>query len=314
MTALETREVSKRFGDTCAVDSVDLTVERGEVRGLLGPNGAGKTTLLRMLLGLIRPDSGTVELNGCSLGDPRRLEGVAGFVEDPSFYPYLSGRANLAVLAELDGGCPQNEREAALERVGVAGRGDERVAGYSTGMRKRLGLASALMRAPRLLVLDEPTTGLDPAGVRLVGEIARSLAEDGVAVLLSSHQIVEVQDVCDSFTVLRSGVNVWTGTAAEMRAQAPPASNRLATADDRRALEIAAGVPGVSVTQTDAGDLEVEAEGDALDALVLALGGAGIAVRRLEPIAGPLESLFSSLVGAPAGAPTPDPSSPAVRA
>ena len=124
-------------------------VEQGEVRGLLGPNGAGKTTLLRMLLGLVRPDAGTVELNGCGLGDPRRLEGVAGFVEDPSFYPYLSGRANLAVLAELDGGCPESEREAALERVGVAARGDERVAGYSTGMRKRLGLAAALMRAPR---------------------------------------------------------------------------------------------------------------------------------------------------------------------
>jgi ABC-2 type transport system ATP-binding protein len=306
MTALAAHAVSKRFGDTCAVDSIDLAVEQGEVRGLLGPNGAGKTTLLRMLLGLVRPDAGTVELNGRGLDDPSRLEGVAGFVEDPSFYPYLSGRANLAVLAELDGGCPENEREAALERVGVAAQGDERVAGYSTGMRKRLGLAAALIRAPRLLVLDEPTTGLDPAGVRLVGEIARSLASEGVAVLLSSHQIVELQDVCDSFTVLRAGVDVWTGTAAEMRAQAPPARNQLATADDRRALEIAAGVPGVSVTQTTAGDLAVEAEGDALDALVLALAGAGIAVRRLEPIAGPLESLFSSLVGERAGALTPD--------
>jgi ABC-2 type transport system ATP-binding protein len=306
MTALAAHAVSKRFGDTSAVNSVDLAVEQGEVRGLLGPNGAGKTTLLRILLGLVSPDAGAVEIDGRGLDDRRRLEGVAGFVEDPSFYPYLSGRANLAVLAELDGGCPESEREAALERVGVAARGDERVAGYSTGMRKRLGLAAALMRAPRLLVLDEPTTGLDPAGVRLVGEIARSLAADGVAVLLSSHQIVEVQDVCDSFTVLRAGADVWTGTAAEMRAQAPPASNRLATADDRRALEIAAGVPGVSVTQTTAGDLAVEAEGDALDALVLALGGAGIAVRRLEPIAGPLESLFSSLVGEPAGALTPD--------
>jgi ABC-2 type transport system ATP-binding protein len=299
VTALATHAVSKRFGETCAVDSVDMTVEQGEVRGLLGPNGAGKTTLLRMMLGLVRPDGGTVELEGRGLGDPRRLEGVAGFVEEPSFYPYLSGRANLAVLAELDGGCPKQEREAALERVGIGAHGDERVAVYSTGMRKRLGLAAALMRSPRLLVLDEPTTGLDPAGVRLVGEIARSLAPEGVAVLLSSHQIAEVQDVCDSFTVLRAGSDVWTGTAAEMRAQAPPASNRLATADDRRALQIASGLRGVNVVQMTAGDLVVEAEGDALDALVLALGGAGIAVRRLEPIAGPLESLFSSLVGEP---------------
>jgi ABC-2 type transport system ATP-binding protein len=299
VTALATHAVSKRFGATCAVDSVDLAVDRGEIRGLLGPNGAGKTTLLRLLLGLVRPDTGTIELDGRGLNDPRRLEGVAGFVEEPSFYPYLSARANLAVLAELDGGQPEHEREAALERVGVAARGDERVAGYSTGMRKRLGLAAALIRKPRLLVLDEPTTGLDPAGVRLVGEIARSLAAEGVAVLLSSHQIAEVQEVCDSFTVLKAGADVWTGTAAEMRAQAPPASNLLATVDDRRAVEIAVGVPGVSVMQTIAGNLVVEAEGDALDALVLALGGAGIAVRRLQPIAGPLELLFSSLVGEP---------------
>ncbi len=296
MTALATHAVTKRFGTTIAVDSLDISIEPGEVRGLLGPNGAGKTTLLRLLLGLLRPDSGTVEVEGRGLDDPRRLERVAGFVEDPSFYPYLSGRANLRVLAELDGGCPEGVREAALERVGLAARADERVAGYSTGMRKRLGLAAALMRTPRLLVLDEPTTGLDPAGVRLVGELARTLAGEGVAVLLSSHQIAEVQDVCDSFTVIRSGVGVWTASAAEMRAQAPPASNRLATADDARALEIAAGLQGVAITRSSGGELVVEAEGDALDTLVLALGRAGIAVRRLEPIAGPLESLFSSLV------------------
>src|ERR1700722_409134 len=190
MTALETREVSKRFGDTCAVDSVDLTVERGEVRGLLGPNGAGKTTLLRMLLGLIRPDAGEIELLGQPLegSGSVALHGVGGFVEDPAFYPYLSGRVNLRLLARLDGnggsgrsggsrGLDGSDRgleatiDEALTRVGLGQRGDDRVGGYSTGMRQRLGIAAALLRSPRLLLLDEPTSGLDPAGARAIATL-----------------------------------------------------------------------------------------------------------------------------------------------
>ena len=141
---------------------------RGEVRGLLGPNGAGKTTLLRMLFGLVAPDAGSIELFGTPLqsSDRVRLDGVAGFVEDPSFYPYLSGRANLELLAELDGGGARPQIEDALERVGLAGRARDRVSGYSSGMRQRLGIAAALLREPRLLLLDEPTSGLDPAGRR----------------------------------------------------------------------------------------------------------------------------------------------------
>jgi ABC-2 type transport system ATP-binding protein len=297
VTALATDGLTKRFGQTLAVDGAEVRVEAGEVRGLLGPNGAGKTTLLRLLLGLVRPDAGTIELHGRSLGDPRRLESVAGFVEDPSFYPYLSARANLAVLGDLDGGLAGSAIDDALALVELGGRGEERVAGYSTGMRKRLGIAAALMRAPRLLLLDEPTAGLDPAGVRFISALVRSLAAEGVAVLLSSHQIGEVDEICDSFTVLRRGRTVWSGTAAEMRAQAPPPSHLLRTADDSAALALLAAEPGALVVAAADGGLAVEASRETLDALVLSLGRAGIAIRRLEPAARPLEAMFFALVG-----------------
>ncbi len=301
VAAVRTSGLVKRFGELCAVDRVALSVEEGEVQGLLGPNGAGKTTLLRMLFGLIEPDAGTIEL----LGEPLRFlaplpEGVAGFVEDPAFYPYLSGRANLELLAELDGGAAPARIGAALERVGLATRGGDRVGGYSTGMRQRLGIAAALVRSPRLLLLDEPTSGLDPAGARDVRLLLRELAAEGVAVLLSSHLIGEVEDACDSFTVLRSGSVVWNGTAAQLRSQAPPAAYLLVTSDDRRALQLASRFAGVDARGAGDGSgvgdgLSVTTGEDALDRFVIALGQEGIAVRRLEPQASALELMFFSL-------------------
>ena len=298
MRTLAANGLTRRFEQICAVDAVDLELQQGEVRGLLGLNGAGKTTLLRMLLGLVRPNAGGIELLGRQLGDPRRLEGVAGFVEEPSFYPYLSARANLEVLGRLDGtdgARPPFER--VLAQVGLADSAAQRVGGFSTGMRKRLGIAAALIRKPRLLLLDEPTAGLDPAGVRFVGELVRALAGDGVSVLLSSHNIAEVESVCDGFTVLDRGRVVWDGTAAAMREQAPPGGHRLWSSDDARALAIAGGRPGVAADRAADGGLVVEAEPDELDGLVLELGRAGVAVRRLEPAAGPLEAMFFALTG-----------------
>src|SRR5579884_2301227 len=214
--AISAHGLLKRFEATTAVDHVDLTVAEGEVRGLLGPNGAGKTTLLRMLFGLVAPDGGSIELFGADLLDPSRgaevLEGVAGFVETPSFYPYLSGRANLELLGELDRSDASARVDEALERVGLARRSQDRVSGYSTGMLQRLGIAAALLRAPRLLLLDEPTAGLDPGGVRDVRALVQEVSLAGTAVLLSSHQIDEVEEVCDSFTFLRQGTVVWNGT------------------------------------------------------------------------------------------------------
>src|SRR3954467_9249609 len=164
---VEVRGLVKRYGAITAVDHVDLTVNAGDVYGYLGPNGAGKTTSLRMMLGLIRPTEGVVKLFGRDpLDGVAALEGVAGFVEAPRFYPYLSGLRNLELLAALDGGGARERIDDALHTVDLAGRAGDKVGGYSHGMRQRLGIAAALVREPRLLLLDEPATGLDPAGMR----------------------------------------------------------------------------------------------------------------------------------------------------
>jgi ABC-2 type transport system ATP-binding protein len=301
--AIDAQGLVKRFETTCAVDHVDLTVAAGEIRGLLGPNGAGKTTLLRLLFGLIAPDAGSIELFGRDLRAPsakpvpNRLDWVAGFVETPAFYPYMSGRANLELLAELDRGAAASRIDEALKRVGLTDRAEDRVGGYSSGMLQRLGIAAALLRAPQLLLLDEPTAGLDPAGVRDVRLLVQELSAEGVAVLLSSHQIDEVEEVCDSFTVLRAGKVVWDGTAHELRAQAPASAYRLMTSDNERASELARAHPRLEVERAAPGTLSIAADDRALEEYVLALAAEGIAVRRLELPTGPLEAMFFRLTG-----------------
>jgi ABC-2 type transport system ATP-binding protein len=297
MEAVTATGLVKRFEGRTAVDGVDLTVRPGEVRGLLGPNGAGKTTLLRMLFGLIHPDEGSVRLFGHpqdGLGSAA-LRPVGGFVEDPAFYPYLSGRANLEVLARLDGSPAAERIDGALAQMELSARASDRVGGYSTGMRQRLGIAAALLRDPRLLLLDEPTSGLDPAGTRAVTALVRELAGQGVAVLLSSHQIGELEKLCDSYTVLREGRLVWDGTASELDAQAPASAYALATSDDLRALEIASEHPAIGAGRSPRGGLAITVRDDGLDALVLALGDARVVVRRLELLVSPLESMFFAL-------------------
>jgi ABC-2 type transport system ATP-binding protein len=285
----------KRFGATMALDGVDLTLGPGEIRGLLGPNGAGKTTLLRILFGLIAPDAGAVQLLGRPLErlGQGALAGVGGFVEDPAFYPYLSARANLRMLARLDGRrVGAAAIDAALARVDLAHRAADRLSGYSTGMRQRLGLAAALLRSPRLLLLDEPTSGLDPAGARAVAHLVGELASEGTAVLLSSHRIGELEQVCDSYTMLRDGQVAWNGTAGELEAQAPDSAYSLHTSDDERALTIASAVKGIRAQVAPRGGLTVAARPDDLDALVLALGDARVLIRRLALLVSPLESMF----------------------
>ncbi len=309
MAAIRVQGVSKSFEHTCALAAVDLEVGEGEVRGLLGPNGAGKTTLLRILFGLIRPDAGSVELFGrpLDMASVDALEGVAGFVEDPSFYPYLPGRTNLELMAALDGGAGAGRVDEVLERVGLGSRGADRVNGYSTGMKQRLGIAAALLRSPRLLLLDEPTAGLDPGGVREVASLVRELSADGVTVLLSSHQIAEVDEICHSFTVLRRGNVVWDGTASALRAQAPASAYRMLTSDDDHALALTERHPGVGAVGSDVGGLELTVEQGCLDPFVLELGSAGVAIRRLELLVSPVEAMFFALTGEASPAPDAHP-------
>jgi ABC-2 type transport system ATP-binding protein len=298
--------LTKRYGETVALDGVDLELAPGELRGLLGPNGAGKTTLLRTMFGLIRPDGGTIELLGQPVGGGRTipLNGIAGFVEEPAFYSYLSGSANLELLAEIDDAVTPDIGEV-LDRVGLAGRAGDRVAGYSTGMRQRLGIAAALLRRPQLLLLDEPTSGLDPAGTRAVSALLRELSAQGVAVVLSSHLIGELETLCHSYTIIRDGRVVWDGPAAQLEAESPGSAYTLSTTDDAGALELArhtAGVDARPATPQTPG-LRLIVESGALPGYVLALGQAGIAVLRLELLVSPLKSLFFTLTADEAPSP-----------
>src|SRR5258707_3545401 len=245
------RGLVKRYGDIVAVAGVDLTVEPGDVFGYLGPNGAGKTTSLRMMLGLIRPTEGSAKLFG---RDPmvdgvKALEGVAGFVEGPRFYPYLSGRRNLRLLADYDEPSSRSRIEEVLETVELRDRAKDRVGGYSHGMRQRLGIAASLLRQPRLLLLDEPATGLDPAGMRDMRDLVRRLAGEGITILLSSHLLNEVEELCNRVAIIRKGSIVYEGPLQELLATAATGYRLRATDPERARVVLLSqqGVDGVSL-------------------------------------------------------------------
>jgi len=276
--AVTARGLRKQYGEHVALDGVDLTVRRGRVHGLLGPNGAGKTTLLRVLLGLVRPDAGSVEVSGT----------VGGFVETPGAYPYLTGRQNLEHLAALDDE-PGDVAEV-LQRVGLVDRADTRVRGWSLGMRQRLGIAAGLIRRPDLLVLDEPANGLDPVGALAPRSLVRELARDGLTVLLCSHDLHEVDALADDVTVLVGGRVVWDGTTPELRAR--PGASLLSTSDDAEAVRLAGRL---DVQPHPSGTLLVRATTAELDGFVLELARHGVAVRELVREGLPLEQAFLEL-------------------
>jgi ABC-2 type transport system ATP-binding protein len=290
------RGLVKRYGELVAVDHVDLTVEKGDVFGYLGPNGAGKTTSLRMLLGLIRPTEGSIELFGRNphLDGAKALHGVAGFVEGPTFYPYLSARRNLRLLAAYDEGESRSRIEELLELVELSDRGDDKVGGYSHGMRQRLGIAAALLREPKLLLLDEPTTGLDPAGMRDMRDLVRRLAGDGITVLLSSHLLGEVEELCNRVAIIRKGRIVYEGQLGELLATAST-GYRLRSPELERAKAFLLARPGIEQVTSVDGSVRFQADEDAVAALSIALGQARIAVTALVPETASLEELFLGL-------------------
>jgi ABC-2 type transport system ATP-binding protein len=296
------RGLTKYFGDVIALDSVDLDVAAGQIHGVAGPNGAGKTTLLGLLLGLAVADRGGLEI----LGVPARRgfaapDGVAGFVDGPGLYPSLTARGNLSALARLRGpGAPTPTIDDLLEQVGLTDVADDKVGGFSLGMRQRLGLAAALLTTPRLLVLDEPANGLDPAGKRHVHRVLTKLAADGSTVVLSSHRMDDLEALCSEVTIIATGRVVFSGPLGKLADASPELDYRLLTSDQEAARMVAAETDGVRVVdeardRPDREVLVVRALLPAFDELVPRLVHAGIAVRELTPVVTPLESAFLAL-------------------
>jgi ABC-2 type transport system ATP-binding protein len=295
-----------------ALDGVDLAIAEGEVHGVVGPNGAGKTTLLGLLLGLARADGGDLEILGSPMRRTAALpDRVAGWVDGPGLYPSLTARQNLAALARLRGDGSDGIGDA-LEQVGLTDVAHDRVRGFSLGMRQRLGLAAALLTGPRLLVLDEPANGLDPAGTRHVHRVLTGLAAQGTSVVLSSHRMDDLAALCGEVTLLATGRVVFSGPVSELAADTDDLDYRLRTSDPASARRVAAQTPELRVlpddellNRRDGGALLVRAAEPALDDLVARLVGAGVRVRELAPVVAPLEAAFLALT-AGAGAPSED--------
>jgi ABC-type multidrug transport system ATPase subunit len=289
---IETRALTKRYGDAIiAVDDLALRVRRGEVYGFLGPNGAGKTTTLRMLLGLVRPTSGEAAVLGAAPGSPDGLARIGALVEAPAFYPYLSGRDNLRVLAG-HAGVSEDRVEAVLSEVRLSDRADDRSATYSLGMKQRLGVAAALLKDPELLILDEPTNGLDPAGMAEMREFMRSLGEGGRTLVLSSHLMGEVEQVCDRVGVIRDGSLVAEGTVEQLRGRA---GLRVRAEPLAEAARVVGAIPTVDEVTSVDGVLDVAVDTAQAPAINRALVEAGIAVSALYPQQASLEDVFLEL-------------------
>ena len=289
---IETRELGKRYdGRIVAVDQLSLRVRRGEVYGFLGPNGAGKTTTLRMLLGLVRPTSGSALVLGAPPGSPESLARVGALIETPSFYPFLSGRDNLRVVARY-AGTPEARIDPVLAEVELAARAGDRFATYSLGMKQRLGIAAALLKDPELLILDEPTNGMDPAGMAEMRGFIRGLARGRRTVLLSSHLMTEVEHVCDRVGVISGGTLVGEGTVDELRGHEGLWVRAEPLAAAERLLETLRPVERVARSD---GGLSVAADPAAAPAINRALVEAGIAVGELRPERSSLEQVFLEL-------------------
>jgi ABC-2 type transport system ATP-binding protein len=298
MNVVETSDLTKRFGDRLAVAGVDLQVPRGSAFGYLGPNGAGKTTLIRMLLGLTGATSGTMRLLGRPVPAERAaaLSRVGAIVEEPRFHGHLTGRENLKVIAAAREPESHDRIEGALARVGLSHRADERVKRYSLGMRQRLGVARSLLADPELLILDEPTNGLDPAGIHEFRDMIRGFVSEGRTVLLSSHLLDEVEKICDQIAIVDRGRVVMQGSIAELAAGGEQ-SLLVATNDDERAhgllsehravASAAAGQDGIRVVF----HADVQAQ-DAADDIGRRLVLADLAIRRFEPARASLEQRF----------------------
>ncbi len=287
---IECRDLTKTYGSISVVDGLDLTVQAGQVFGFVGPNGAGKTTTMRMLVGLVHPTRGRMTLNGRPLPDPDGLDRIGVMIEEPSFYGFMSGRANLETLGRCGRRLPVAAIDDVLERVALTDVAHRKVKSYSQGMRQRLGLAAALMRKPDLLILDEPTNGMDPAGIRDFRALLRDLASSGTAVLLSSHLLSEVEHVCDEVAVLNEGRLVEQGRPGELSTARSQVHVTVAAEDRVLARQLLAGW---SVRVGDEGDLVIDVTDGRL--VNQRLGTGGVWAERVEAVRPSLEEVFMDL-------------------
>jgi len=286
--------VSKRFGRITALQGFSATLSPGEIVGLLGPNGAGKSTLMRLLVGLVRPTEGRIAVLGEEMPRHRRrvMGRVGALVESPAFYEHLSGLANLRLLAGYYLGLSKTRADEVLDQVGLLARGGDPVSDYSIGMKRRLGLAAALLPSPELLVLDEPASGLDPEAVVLVQELLREEVRRGACVLLSSHLLSEVARVCDRVLVLRQGKLVGAGPAGERASE----WTNLRVSDSLTAHGILTGIFGDTGVRADGDRLRIRADGLGPAVALRALIQAGVEVHEASPHRPSLEDYYFSLV------------------
>ncbi len=297
---IQTSALTKRYGHILAVDQLTLEVPRGRIFGLLGPNGSGKTTTIGMLLGLVRPTSGSFSLLGAGTSHADALHRVGAIVEQPYFYPYLSGRRNLAYFQGISGRGSPKELADLLEQVGLADRATDRFHTYSLGMKQRLGLAYTLLGDPELLILDEPTNGMDPAGMAEVRDLIRSLASANRTVMLSSHLLNEVEQICDSVAILSHGKVIVQGDVADLLH--PQEQIRLKTSDDAKAVEILTALDWVEDVRIEGDALVVTAPHDRTSELSAALGRLGVYVSEIAPLQVSLEQYFLDVTGDDEGA------------
>jgi|SRR5579859_6735102 len=290
--AIHTEGLTKRFGTLTAVDSLDLDVQPGELFGFLGPNGAGKTTTIAMLLGLVTPTAGRALLFGHDIRHHplQALQQVGALIETPAFYPYLSGRDNLRVLARASA-LPETRIDGVLERVGLADRGRDRFKQYSLGMRQRLGIAAALLSEPRLLILDEPTNGLDPAGQQEIRTLLRTLTEQGQTVFLSSHTLSDVEQLCERVAILNHGRLIAQGHVSTLLQQGERLIVRVA-GDPQRAAAVLHTLAWIGTIEPHDGALIVAAPLDRAADISMALAAAALPVTEIRPHTGRLEDFF----------------------
>ena len=294
---VETQALTKRYGAVLAVDNLSIQVPRGGVFGLLGPNGSGKTTTMSMLLGLVSPTSGTF----CLLGhDTRRgwqeaLHHIGAIVENPAFYPYLSGRMNLRYFQGIIGRGDSRDIERLLDLVGLSSRAHSKFSTYSQGMKQRLSIAYAMLGDPDLLFLDEPTNGLDPAGMAEVRELIRHLSAEGRTVLLSSHLLHEVEQVCDRVAILSRGRLIAQGAIRDLLQQR--GAVRLTSTDNTKAAAVISALPWVTAVTVENGYLMAEAPPERSWELTKALAEQGVSVKEMAPVQVSLERYFLEVTG-----------------